>query len=117
MATRYGPAPGCPLHPWRVATGKTTGTALGLPVRLALLDERADALGGVRAQHVARDRLARLAVGLDETRLELFYEQLEARLVQAYGDASKAITRNMLGADAAEGVGAFIEKRKPNWQS
>jgi enoyl-CoA hydratase/carnithine racemase len=45
----------------------------------------------------------------------LFYEQLEARLAQAYGLAGKAITRNMLGPDAAEGVGAFIEKRKPNW--
>jgi enoyl-CoA hydratase/carnithine racemase len=45
----------------------------------------------------------------------LFYEQLETRLAQAYGLASKAITRNMLGPDAAEGVGAFIEKRKPNW--
>jgi enoyl-CoA hydratase/carnithine racemase len=45
----------------------------------------------------------------------LFYEQLEVRLAQAYGLASKAITRNMLGPDAAEGVGAFIEKRKPNW--
>ncbi|MEO8487276.1 MAG: enoyl-CoA hydratase [Betaproteobacteria bacterium] len=45
----------------------------------------------------------------------LFYEQLEARLAQAYGLASKAITRNMLGPDAAEGVGAFIEKRKPRW--
>jgi enoyl-CoA hydratase/carnithine racemase len=47
----------------------------------------------------------------------LFYEQLEARLAQAYGEASKAITRNMLGEDAAEGVGAFIEKRKPSWRS
>ncbi len=46
----------------------------------------------------------------------LFYEQIEARLVQAYGAASKAITRNMLDDDAAEGVGAFIEKRKPNWE-
>jgi len=45
----------------------------------------------------------------------LFYEQLEARLAQAYGIASKAITRNMLGPDAAEGVGAFIEKRPPRW--
>ena len=46
----------------------------------------------------------------------LFYEQIEARLAQAYGAASKAITRNMLGADAAEGVGAFLAKRKPQWR-
>ena len=45
----------------------------------------------------------------------IFYEQLEARLPQAYAAASRAITRNMLGEDAAEGVGAFIEKRKPRW--
>lgn len=45
----------------------------------------------------------------------LFYEQIEAPLAQAYGTASKSITRNMLGPDAAEGVGAFIEKRKPSW--
>jgi len=45
----------------------------------------------------------------------LFYEQLEAKLPQAYAVASRAITRNMLGSDAAEGVGAFIEKRKPRW--
>ncbi len=45
----------------------------------------------------------------------LFYEQLEAKLPQAYAAASRAITRNMLGDDAAEGVGAFIAKRKPRW--
>jgi enoyl-CoA hydratase/carnithine racemase len=45
----------------------------------------------------------------------LFYAQIEARLADAYSAASKAITRNMLGGDAAEGVGAFIEKRKPRW--
>jgi len=47
----------------------------------------------------------------------LFYEQLEAKLPQAYAAASRAITRNMLGADAAEGVGAFIAKRKPRWDA
>ncbi len=45
----------------------------------------------------------------------LFYEQLEARLPQAYAAASRAITCNMLGDDAAEGVRAFIEKRAPRW--
>lgn len=45
----------------------------------------------------------------------LFYAQLEAKLADAYELASRAITRNMLGPDAEEGVGAFLEKRKPRW--
>jgi enoyl-CoA hydratase/carnithine racemase len=45
----------------------------------------------------------------------VFYEQIEAPLARAYQTASKAITCNMLGDDAAEGVGAFIAKRKPQW--
>jgi len=47
----------------------------------------------------------------------LFYSQIEAPLAQAYAMASKAITCNMLADDAAEGVGAFIEKRKPRWSN
>jgi enoyl-CoA hydratase/carnithine racemase len=47
----------------------------------------------------------------------LFYGQLEARLADAYAAASRAITCNMLGPEAAEGVGAFIERRKPRWQA
>jgi enoyl-CoA hydratase/carnithine racemase len=47
---------------------------------------------------------------------KLFYEQLESRIDNAYQIASVAITENMLGDDAAEGVGAFIEKRKPAWR-
>jgi enoyl-CoA hydratase/carnithine racemase len=46
----------------------------------------------------------------------LFYEQLESKIGHAYKIASQAITENMLGDDAAEGVGAFIEKRKPQWK-
>jgi enoyl-CoA hydratase/carnithine racemase len=46
----------------------------------------------------------------------LFYQQLEAPIAQAYAAASTAITCNMLGDDAAEGVGAFIEKRPPRWR-
>jgi len=29
--------------------------------------------------------------------------------------ASAAITQNMLGPEAAEGIGAFLEKRRPKW--
>lgn len=45
-----------------------------------------------------------------------FYEQLEVSQREAYSLASSAITQNMLGEDAAEGVGAFIEKRPPSWR-
>ena len=47
---------------------------------------------------------------------KLFYQQIESKIDGAYKIASAAITKNMLGEDAAEGVGAFIEKRKPNWR-
>ena len=45
----------------------------------------------------------------------LFYRQIEAPLEAAYTAASRSITDNMLGADAAEGIGAFLDKRKPRW--
>ena len=46
-----------------------------------------------------------------------FYRQLEEKLERAYEDASDVITRNMLSDDAREGVGAFIAKRKPRWDT
>jgi len=45
-----------------------------------------------------------------------FYRQLERTEAEAYGHASDVITRNMLGKEAQEGVGAFVEKRKPRWE-
>jgi enoyl-CoA hydratase/carnithine racemase len=45
----------------------------------------------------------------------LFYRQIEQPAAQAYAAASEAITRNLLGPDAEEGVRAFMEKRKPSW--
>lgn len=46
---------------------------------------------------------------------KFFYQQLEEDLETAYAHASRVITHNMLGEDAQEGVGAFVEKRKPRW--
>jgi len=46
---------------------------------------------------------------------KLFYEQLESSMSSAYKMASAAITQNMLGPEAAEGIGAFLEKRRPKW--
>lgn len=47
---------------------------------------------------------------------EAFYRQLEMGLDDAYAYASRVMTENMLAADAAEGIDAFLEKRPPVWR-
>jgi enoyl-CoA hydratase/carnithine racemase len=47
---------------------------------------------------------------------EAFYRQLEMNLADAYAHASQTMVENMLARDAEEGIGAFIEKRTPQWQ-
>ena len=46
---------------------------------------------------------------------EAFYRQLDMSLDDAYAYASKVMVENMLDAEAEEGIGAFIDKRQPNW--
>ncbi len=47
---------------------------------------------------------------------EAFYVQAEMGLSEAYDYASRVMVENMLACDAEEGIGAFIEKRKPEWK-
>ncbi len=47
---------------------------------------------------------------------EAFYRQAEMGLSDAYHYASQVMVENMLARDAKEGIGAFIEKRKPRWE-
>ncbi|SOC09262.1 enoyl-CoA hydratase [Rhodobacter maris] len=44
-----------------------------------------------------------------------FYEQAEMHLAAAYAHAGAVMVENMLLRDTAEGVQAFLEKRKPDW--
>ena len=46
-----------------------------------------------------------------------FYEQREMGLKAAYDHASAVMVENMLARDAEEGIGAFMEKRAPIWES
>jgi enoyl-CoA hydratase/carnithine racemase len=46
---------------------------------------------------------------------EAFYRQLEMDLADAYDYAAGVMVENMLHAEAKEGIGAFLEKRKPDW--
>jgi enoyl-CoA hydratase/carnithine racemase len=47
---------------------------------------------------------------------EAFYRQVEMPLDEAYAYAANVMVENMLVRDAEEGIGAFIEKRKPEWK-
>jgi len=44
-----------------------------------------------------------------------FYEQAEMGLDAAYAHTGRVMAENMLHRDTAEGVAAFLEKRKPQW--
>lgn len=50
-----------------------------------------------------------------KTGKEAFYRQLEMPVADAYDYAARIMVENMLRRDAEEGIGAFLEKRKPRW--
>lgn len=72
-------------------------------------DVMSTAIGLARA--IASKSPATVAVGK-----EAFYRQIEQPLAEAYAYAADVMVRNMMYQDAAEGIGAFIDKRKPDWK-
>ena len=46
---------------------------------------------------------------------EMFYKQLGEDLSEAYAGAAETISSNTMLEETVEGIDAFIEKRKPNW--
>jgi enoyl-CoA hydratase/carnithine racemase len=71
--------------------------------------ERAEALAFAR-------RIASKSALAVRTGKQAFYRQREMGLADAYRYATQVMVENMMARDAAEGIGAFIEKRTPNWQ-
>lgn len=45
-----------------------------------------------------------------------FHAQLDLPLAEAYASAACVMTENLMAHDAAEGIGAFLQKRKPVWE-
>ena len=95
-------------------TGDMTSAAraaeIGLVNRTVAPDELRDATLEM-ARKIASKSSMTLATGK-----RAFYAQREMPLSQAYEYASKVMVENMLARDAEEGIGAFIEKRAPQWQ-
>jgi enoyl-CoA hydratase/carnithine racemase len=46
---------------------------------------------------------------------QAFYAQIDLDQAKAYAYAKEVMTMNALAADAQEGMGAFLEKRRPCW--
>lgn len=64
------------------------------------------------ARQIAGKSPLTLAIGK-----EAFYAQAEMGLDDAYAYTAEVMVRNMAARDAQEGIGAFLEKRAPVWQS
>ncbi|MDJ0684864.1 MAG: enoyl-CoA hydratase [Alphaproteobacteria bacterium] len=73
----------------------------------AELEEAVDAL----ARKIARNSGLVLKTGKDA-----FYSQIDLPLAEAYAHTAEVMTENMSFDDAAEGIAAFVEKRKPVWR-
>ncbi len=65
----------------------------------------------ILAQKIASKSSLTLATGKTA-----FYQQRYMTLEEAYQYTSKVMVENMLASDAKEGIGAFIEKRPPEWK-
>lgn len=70
------------------------------------LDEETEALATLVASKLGR------AVRIGKS---AFYDQIDLPLDQAYELTGAVMVENMLDKGTAEGIDAFIEKRKPNW--
>ncbi|MGU3668753.1 enoyl-CoA hydratase [Methylobacterium sp. A49B] len=70
-----------------------------------------DAAVGALAVRIAGKARRVLAIGK-----EAFGRQIEMGLEEAYGYTAEVMTRNMMMADAQEGIDAFLGKRPPRWE-
>ena len=62
------------------------------------------------AKTIAQQSAPTLAIGK-----RAFYAQIERPLDEAYAVASLAMIDNLAEHDSVEGIGAFLEKRRPTW--
>ncbi|MFT3731240.1 MAG: enoyl-CoA hydratase [Hyphomicrobium sp.] len=92
------------------ALSSTDALSFGLVNRVVPPDQVMDEALGM-ARIIAAKSKATVAIGK-----AAFYRQAELTLDEAYAYASEVMVKNMMTADAGEGICAFIEKRHPEWK-
>jgi len=86
-----------------------TAAEIGL-INRVVPDEALDAEVRALAERIASKPASALRSGK-----RLFYRQLGLPLDEAYAVAGDTMAADLVGADAIEGVDAFLEKREPRW--
>lgn len=88
----------------------TEALSYGLVNRLARDDELDTAVASLTSAICSKSPVA------IRTGKSMFARQRSMGLQDAYAYASQVMACNMMADDAAEGIDAFIEKRKPEWR-
>ena len=84
-------------------------------LRLGLIN-RAVAPQKLRTETMAlAEKIAAKPYSTVRTGKHAFYQQLEMTQADAYRYAAQVMTENMLDAESREGIGAFLDKRTPQW--
>lgn len=89
----------------------TAAEAAGL-INSAVPDSELDATVEALAKLIRSKSAHILALGK-----KAFYAQIEKPMAESYTYASAVMAQNMLEDDCAEGIAAFVEKRRPKWGS
>jgi enoyl-CoA hydratase/carnithine racemase len=86
-----------------------TAAEWGLVNRVVSDAELAAATRKLAAQIVEASALT-VAIGK-----QAFYAQIDLDQAKAYDYTKEVMSLNAMASDAQEGIGAFLEKRKPTW--
>ncbi len=95
----------------------TTGDFISAPqaAELGLINQAVPATDLETATQAMASKLAAKLGPALQMGKKAFYDQIDLAPAHAYAKASKVMTQNMLREDTAEGIAAFLEKRRPNW--
>ena len=84
--------------------------------KIGLINKALDASSLKRQTIESAQKISKKSSTILKIGKEAFYRQIDMSLSEAYDYASNVMVENMLKLDAEEGIGAFLKKRKPNWQ-